>query len=360
MRGLYFLFIGFLLGFFWVLVLPSNANAQLKLCNETSYVLDAAFSQKKVKIWQTYGWFRLYPGFCQVVVEKRLRQKVYYIYARSAPEHRGRIKIFGGTTMFCVGTRGKKFLIKERILCREKDHSKVGFARIEIENKNGNWTEDFQETKPFFSANHAMVAGAQRLLRENGLEIGDVDGFWGKLTQRTIQTFQRSINQRPTGAISQKLFQQLLEGSKKMLGVHSGFRLCNETKYLVWASIGYRAVNAIANREGNFGAPKFESKGWIRVEPKSCAMLLREKLGQPRYYIYAEAVDEKGAVVYKNSGEPLVWLGDFPMCLRRLQFKITKRTQCIERGFQSAGFRRVETRGRDGWTEYLYEGEKKL
>lgn len=335
-------------------VLPSPALAQLKFCNETSYVIDAAFAKKAKNIWQTQGWFRLYPGFCEIVIKKSLRQKIYYVHARSVFEHRGAVKLFGGTKIFCVDSPKRNFTIKSRVLCREKGGEKTGFARIKI--GASNFKQRFQEAKPFHSSNHAMVAGVQRLLRENGFEIGDIDGYWGKLTQRTIQEFQRSIKLRPTGVINQKLFDQLLVGAENMLGVRSGFKLCNQTRYLVWASVGYRAIN----KSNDFQTQRFESKGWVKVLPEDCAMLLRENLGQPRYYIYAEAVDKDGSIIYKSNGEPLVWLGDFPMCLKRLKFKIENRKQCAKRGFQQAPFRRIETRGRAGWTEYLYEEEKAL
>lgn len=343
--------------FFFLLfqsVFPNYALAQLKLCNETSYVMDTTFAQKVKNKWQTHGWFRIYPGFCEIVIKKKLRQKLYYVHARSVFEHRGAVKLFGGTKIFCVDDPKKNFVIKSRVLCREKGGEKIGFAKVEV--GFSSFTQRFQEANPFHSPNHSMVAGVQRLLRENGFEIGDVDGYWGKLTQRTIKEFQRSIKSRTTGSINKKLFNQLLSSAENMLGVRSGFKLCNQTKYLVWAAIGYRAIN----KSDDFQTPKFESKGWVKILPESCSMLLRENLGQPRYYIYAEAVNKNGATVYKNSGAPLVWHGDFRMCLKRLQFKIENRAQCFKRGFQQARFRRIETRGRSGWTEYLYEGEKAL
>ena len=330
------------------------AQAQLKLCNETSYVLDAAIAESNKSGWRISGWFRLYPGFCEIAIKKRLKRKIYYVHARSAPAHAGAVKLFGGVKIFCVSPRRNRFLIKTRILCREKGGEKTGFARLEIGAPR--WTHYFREHTPFHTNKHAMVAGIQRLLRENGFQIGDIDGFWGKRTRRLIMAFQKSANRPQSGIITERLFDRLLVESQKKLGVRSGFKLCNQTDYLIWAAVGYRAIGS----KENYREPHFESKGWLRIYPKNCAMLLREKLGQLRYYIYAEAVDKHGNVVQKSSGKPLIWFGQFPMCLRRLQFKIAGNTECARRGFQTARFRRIETKGRPGWTEYLSEQEDRL
>ncbi len=332
------------------LACATPAQAQFEFCNETSHVLDGAIGIKAPKVgWIVRGWFRLYPGFCQTVIKEKLKQKVYYVHARSAPQHAGAVLIFGGSRLLCVSGERKNFYIKSHVLCREKGREKTGFARVETRGRQ--WKKTFKQTLPFHSNNHAMVAGVQRLLKENGFEVGDVDGFWGKITRRSIIEFQRLARLRPSGVINKKLFEALLVGAQKNLGVTIGLKLCNETPHLVWAAVGYRAISS----KPDFRNPAFESKGWLRIRPKKCAMMLREKLGQPRYYLYAEAVDQNGAEVRMTSGAPLAWFGDFPMCLTRLQFRITGRAQCTQRGFEEVGFRRVETRGRAGWTEYLRE-----
>ena len=330
------------------------AQAQFQLCNETSHVLDGVIGFKAPKVgWVTQGWFRLYPGFCETAIKKPLRQKIYYVHARSALQHAGAVRLFGGSRLLCVRAARKKFSIKSHVLCREKGrdggYEKTGFARVEVRGKK--WTKIFKQNQPFHTRNHAMVAGIQRLLKENGLEVGDVDGFWGKITRRSIVEFQRLARLRPDGIINGKLFEALLAGAQKNLGVNIGLKLCNETPYLVWAAVGYRAISG----KSDFRSPNFESKGWLRIQPKKCAMMLREKLGQPRYYLYAEAIDQTGAAASTPSGTPLAWFGDFPMCLTRLQFRIAGRAQCAQRGFEEVGFRRIETRGRAGWTEYLRE-----
>ncbi len=332
----------------FVFIGATQAAAKFELCNETSHVLDGAIGIKEPKKgWVVNGWFRLYPGFCEEVIQKNLAQKVYYVHARSAPQHAGSVRMFGGSRLLCVGAERKKINITSHVLCREKGHEKTGFARVEVHGRH--WKKVFRQTQPFHSRNHAMVAGVQRLLKENGFEVGDVDGFWGKITRRSIVEFQRLAQLRPNGVINERLFEALLAGAQKNLGVTIGLKLCNETKHLVWAAVGYRAISG----DAGFRNPNFESKGWLRILPKKCAMMLREKLGQPRYYIYAEAVDHHGAGVHTSSGAPLAWFGDFSMCLTRLQFRIAGRARCTQRGFEEVGFRRIETRGRAGWTEYL-------
>ena len=152
-----------------------------------------------------------------------------------------------------------------------------------------------------------------------------------------------------TGSINKKLFDRLLKAAYQNLGVKAGFRLCNQTDYLIFASIGYQ----IFDEQLDFDDPHFESKGWLRIDSQHCAMLLREKLGQSRYYLYAEAVNPMGQVLYAGNGEPLIWAGQFPMCLKRLSFRIRGHKKCENRGFERASFLRVETKGRSGWTEYL-------
>jgi uncharacterized membrane protein len=74
-------------------LLPHPAKADLKLCNRTSYVLDAA-TQTIVKNTEslTQGWIHLVPGGCMVAVKGQLSGASYLVYARSSLAHAGTAK----------------------------------------------------------------------------------------------------------------------------------------------------------------------------------------------------------------------------------------------------------------------------
>ena len=84
------------------LSLASPAEAALKLCNRTSYILYAATSSVAGNGSSTQGWTRIAPGDCQIARPEKLSSQSYLVYARSALAHSGPERAWGGTHSNCL------------------------------------------------------------------------------------------------------------------------------------------------------------------------------------------------------------------------------------------------------------------
>ncbi len=67
-----------------------------QICNETSFVLEAATGRPDGRAILVQGWTRLRPGECRVAVGAPLARGTHYLYARTSPAHRGGRRQWGG------------------------------------------------------------------------------------------------------------------------------------------------------------------------------------------------------------------------------------------------------------------------
>ena len=320
------------------------AHASYKFCNETSYVLMSAIGMESGGgSMESQGWFRLYPGFCTEILAELEKGQRYYVYARSVGAYRGAPKIFGGNETLCISLKeNDRFHITDTIPCREHGYEKTGFLPVHI--AGGSKRSTFSEQRTYPTRRHMMVAGTQRLLNENGFDVGEIDGYAGQTTLRAIKEFQKAHEIRVTGVISQYLFDNLVRVAKSRVA-EKGMWLCNKTKHILWSAFGHKT----------FG-PKseYESMGWIKLPPDGCRRVLHERLGRDIYYAYAEVIDE-GGVLAREKGRDLLWAGDFPMCVHRTLFRIRGRADCEKRKYREVHFRKIETGGVPSWTETFGE-----
>ena len=311
------------------------ARADYRFCNATSYVLSSAIAFPSGNDWKSQGWFRLLPGECKPVLRGRIDHEVYYVLARSIEAHRGGRKYFSGSDRFC--TVGEDFLIAGRGNCAARGYDSNDFTRVETRTGK-DWTTTFEEPANY-TLKQAKIAGIQRLLQDNGLKINKIDGLEGNHTTRAVMAFQRSLNIRPTGAITDGLFASLIEAADAQQR-KSGLILCNKTEFLVWSAVGYEKDDAL------------ESSGWIRIEPGRCEKAIKGELKNRYYYAYAEAVDEAGNIARRNDAD-LVWGGDHDFCTKTTRFEIRGVENCSGRGYDETGFRRIDTGEEVLWTETL-------
>jgi uncharacterized membrane protein len=110
------------------------------------------------------------------------------------------------------------------------------------------------------------------------------------------------------------------------------FRICNDTKNLVGAALGYR-------EKGNW-----VTEGWWQVPGETCATLIEGNLNSRYYYLYAEDADRGGQ-----------WRGDIFMCTSEKQFRVEGVENCFARGYQRTGFFEVDTTEKDSWMVRLTE-----
>lgn len=84
-------------------------------------------------------------------------------------------------------------------------------------------------------------------------------------------------------------------------GADAKYSLCNKTSYALSASIGYVDGDRLATR------------GWWRLRPGQCKVVLTEPTDPGRYFVFAEAVPgHKGAL--------RAWSGDTPLCVENTGF----------------------------------------
>ncbi len=80
----------------------SPAQAQLTLCNRTSYRMDVALGLEKHANVETRGWFQIDPGQCRQVIDSALDADMVYVHART-PEVYGSSPLpQNGNADFCV------------------------------------------------------------------------------------------------------------------------------------------------------------------------------------------------------------------------------------------------------------------
>ncbi len=113
---------------------------------------------------------------------------------------------------------------------------------------------------------------------------------------------------------------------------HADFRICNNTKSLVGAALGYKEQE------------KWLSEGWFQVPAETCSSLIEGDLNSRFYYIYAEDADKGGQ-----------WRGDVFLCTNEREFKIEGVENCFARGHIKTGFFEIDTGNRANWMVRLTE-----
>ena len=110
-------------------------------------------------------------------------------------------------------------------------------------------------------------------------------------------------------------------------GALADFRICNRTSARIGLAIGVK--------EG----PIFITQGWFNMKPNACESPIKDDLKAGPYFIYG--------VDYDRGGE---WSGAQLLCVGDHEFYVEGSADCYARGYEKAGFRRVETKGQKNWT----------
>ncbi len=79
------------------------------------------------------------------------------------------------------------------------------------------------------------------------------------------------------------------------------YSLCNKTSYALSAAVGYVDGDRLATR------------GWWRLRPGQCKVVLTEQTNPGRYFVYAEAIPG-------HKGELRTWSGETPLCVENFGF----------------------------------------
>ncbi len=313
-----------------ILAFSAHAHAQQRtasgwqICNETSYVLEAATGRPDGRAIVVQGWTRLRPGDCRASVGAPLARGTHYLYARTSAAHRGGRRQWVGDATLCVDP-SSSFQIENPPQCATMGLEERRFRRVQI-NKRDTWRTSFSEATPY-TASRARAAGLQRLLLDAGYEIrtgrGGADP---RAIAQSIAQFRAAARLAPNASEDQLI--DALETAARRRSDQVGLTLCNRTRGRVWT--------AIARRRGE----GWESRGWWQLASGGCVRTLDESLIQDVYYVYAALDSDEGPRLLAAGGEAF--------CTSPARFAVLGRENCDTRYYDTSVFTPISARNRDG------------
>lgn len=301
-----------------------RATGGWQVCNETSYVLEAATGRPDGRAILVQGWTRLRPGECRLAVAAPLARGTHYLYARTSNAHRGGRRQWGGDAILCVDP-SRQFTIENPPQCTAMGLEARNFRRVQI-NKRETWRTSFAEANAY-TLTRARQAGLQRLLSDAGYDITESRrGVDPRRIAQAIAQFRAAARLRPDAGENQLI--DALEQAAQRRSQQVGLTLCNRTRGRVWT--------AIARRRGE----GWESRGWWPLAAGGCVRTLDEVLIQDLYYVYAALESDEGPRYLKAGGEAF--------CTSPARFAILGRENCQARYYDTALFTRISAQHRDG------------
>jgi uncharacterized membrane protein len=314
-----------------ILLVASPANADLKICNRMSYVVEAAIGIDDKNATATRGWFRIDPAACRVVAQGTLSADRILLHARSLPVYGSSPVPQNGTDNFCIAPND--FVIAAARQCRG-GQTAAPFTEVKpTADADGNFVAYLAEGAEY-DDEQAKLAAIQRLLVIAGYDAAPIDGVDGPKTQNALAAFLKARNLPPDAPQAPNFFETMIAAVQ--LPSAMGLTWCNDTPYRVMASIGTDDGRTITSR------------GWYRIESGKC--LHPDIIGNPRnIYSFAEAIDTDGRTIKVNS-RPVNWGGSTMLCTRETQFEFTEHTDCGTRGLNVTGYATVNMAAGGGKT----------
>lgn len=288
-----------------------------QLCNQTSFVLEAATGKPEGKAVIVEGWVRLRPGECRVALPAPLKPGVHFVFARSSKAHRGGQRTWNGDVPLCVDPNGS-FSVESPSSCAQMGLEQRGFQAIRIEKASGG-TMTFKETEPYVGQ-AAQIAGLQRLLDDAGIASISVDGIMKRETRAAVISF---LAERKLPATTSDVdVIDILEDVARNRSLEVGMMLCNRTSNRIIAAIARRTSDG------------WESRGWWTMDAGLCVRTVDESLISNGHYVYAEMTTPQGV-------RTLVGTGAASFCTSRARFAILGNENCDARKFRQQTF--IET-----------------
>lgn len=109
-----------------------NANADLKVCNDTENTSGVAVGYLENNQWISQGWWHIPAGECSAIVEGNLKHRYYYIFAEDEQTN----EIWQGNVSMC--TSNVEFKIIGRENCFVKGYEKAAFFEVDTK-QNNSW-----------------------------------------------------------------------------------------------------------------------------------------------------------------------------------------------------------------------------
>jgi uncharacterized membrane protein len=307
-------------------IVGAPAQASLAMCNRTSYVLYAATGAQSGTNVAVKGWTRLAPGECKPVIPGDLVASAYFIHARTSLAHSGPPRAWGGPASFCA-REGTFALTTTPTTNCDGDSFPLGFAGVDTHHMR-NWTMTLTESPAIKTLIDAQLAGLKRLLRDNHLKVGAIDGQPDKDAAASLATFRSQVRMPPKASAAD-LFDALETDAMKMTAP-AGYTICNDGKSPLGAAIAQK------------GSADFVSHGWWTIAAGTCAKAITTALATDKIFLYAQL----------PTGKPVV-TGSNEFCIANVAFDIQGRARCKERGLQIAGFAETATRGQSGHVAHI-------
>ncbi|MGH7880537.1 MAG: DUF1036 domain-containing protein, partial [Candidatus Binataceae bacterium] len=160
------------------------AQAELTLCNRTSYRLDAAIGLEKRANVETRGWFRIDPGACRQVVDGVLDADMVYVHARTPQVYGSAPKPQSENAEFCVHDGDFDIANARNCPINQQAHFSAAQPSDSPKGPAVNLAEDAD-----YDDTQARLAGIQRLLAIAGYDAYPIDGVQGTRTQAALAKF---------------------------------------------------------------------------------------------------------------------------------------------------------------------------
>jgi uncharacterized membrane protein len=298
------------------------AHAELKLCNQTSYILYVATGSATKKQLDTKGWARIAPGDCATPIPSPLAAIAYFIYARTSRAHSGPMRAWGGNVLICARDTNFSEHIRLPVRgCRSSEFYKMPFALLD---RHGlaTWTTTFTETPTLKTLKEAKRAGINRLLTDLGYHV---NGPGERARDQALEDFHRRTK-LPADANDAELF-ATLEVQATKAASPAGYTVCNSSDQPMWIAIGMQMQKDIATR------------GWWQAPAGACSRVISEPLHANGVYLFARG---------KGKQPPIV-TGPTTLCIRSTEFDLKSSQTCSGKGFSKVGFAFTDTRGRAGY-----------
>jgi len=171
------------LSFLLVSLLAANqAQARLEVCNQTDLVMMVAVGyDTTAKRTVSEGWWKLYPGYCEVPVDVALLKGAYFVHAESDSRSTmpGDPFSWGKQRSLCAELTD--FRLPNGTQCSSK-HVSLKYNRVSKNWRNSNKVSLTHPERVYQTQFRAQVAGVQRLLSVLGHDVGEIDGVIGEKT----------------------------------------------------------------------------------------------------------------------------------------------------------------------------------
>jgi uncharacterized membrane protein len=127
-----------------------------------------------------------------------------------------------------------------------------------------------------------------------------------------------------------------LSGLAPASAAKPGLTLCNETSYMLEASVAYQQSS------------KWKVEGWWALQPGRCTTVVNENLRGGEYYTFAKSIPG-------HEGGTKAWGGRYAFCTGRGTYSIINQASCEQNGLAVHGFAKIETGSENGWTNSFTE-----